>query len=148
MGFYRVTQTKHDARLDDLLSNFAGIAVESVADTQKWQFKADVANRGKWCDVGLWKYSQHPNYAGEIMTWTGVTALALPSIMRHKLATGPNRAILSAGALASPIFLSALLYGQASGSISDAKASMDKRYGLNADYVRYRDTTPLIFPAF
>lgn len=43
-----------------------GIVVEATADQQKLTFKNSQDNRGKWCDVGVWKYSRHPNYFGEV----------------------------------------------------------------------------------
>lgn len=43
-----------------------GICVEAAADQQKLMFKNNPSNRGKWCDAGLWKYSRHPNYFGEV----------------------------------------------------------------------------------
>ncbi|KAI8541754.1 hypothetical protein RHMOL_Rhmol08G0087000 [Rhododendron molle] len=43
-----------------------GISVEATADQQKLTFKNSPDNRGKWCCVGLWKYSRHPNYFGEV----------------------------------------------------------------------------------
>lgn len=39
----------------------AGIAIETLADYQKYQFKSDARNADRWCDVGLWKYSRFPN---------------------------------------------------------------------------------------
>jgi steroid 5-alpha reductase family enzyme len=44
-----------------------GFALQVLADVQKNAFRSDEANRGKWCDVGLWKWSRHPNYFGEIL---------------------------------------------------------------------------------
>jgi len=43
-----------------------GFIVEGTADQQKLNFKRSSENRGKWCNVGLWKYSRHPNYFGEV----------------------------------------------------------------------------------
>ena len=34
-------------------------------------FAANPDNKGKWIDEGLWYYSRHPNYFGEITLWTG-----------------------------------------------------------------------------
>ncbi|CAL5362653.1 unnamed protein product [Camellia sinensis] len=42
-----------------------GIIIEATADQQKLNFKNFPENRGKWCSVGVWKYSRHPNYFGE-----------------------------------------------------------------------------------
>lgn len=44
-----------------------GISIEAIADQQKLQFKNSPANKGKWCAVGVWKYSRHPNYFGEVI---------------------------------------------------------------------------------
>ena len=43
-----------------------GFMVEATADQQKLTFKKSTENRGKWCNVGLWKYTRHPNYFGEV----------------------------------------------------------------------------------
>ena len=48
-----------------------GIAYESIADYQLLQFKSDIKNRGKLLQLGLWKFSRHPNYFGEILVWWG-----------------------------------------------------------------------------
>lgn len=45
-----------------------GFSIEATADQQKLQFKNSPENRGKWCSVGTWKYSRHPNYFGEVST--------------------------------------------------------------------------------
>lgn len=43
-----------------------GLFIEATADQQKLTFKNSPDNRGKWCDIGVWKYSRHPNYFGEV----------------------------------------------------------------------------------
>lgn len=52
---------------------------ESIADLQMQMFKRDPANRGRVCDVGLWRYSRHPNYFFESMVWWGCFLVALGS---------------------------------------------------------------------
>ncbi len=55
-----------------------GIALEFFADRQMHAFLEDGQNRGKVIDVGLWRYSRHPNYLGEISFWFGVFFAMLP----------------------------------------------------------------------
>ena len=52
---------------------------EAIADFQLQHFKSDVTNRGRVCDVGLWRYSRHPNYFFESMVWWGAFLVALAS---------------------------------------------------------------------
>lgn len=54
-----------------------GFVVESVADWQLHRFTSNPANRGRVMDRGLWRYSRHPNYFGEIVMWWGVWGVAL-----------------------------------------------------------------------
>ena len=54
-----------------------GFAWESVADLQLARFLSDPANRGKVMDRGLWAFSRHPNYFGEVVLWWGVYLVAL-----------------------------------------------------------------------
>lgn len=66
------------------LMDYAGVAVfaialigESVADAQLAAFKANPANRGKVCDLGLWAWSRHPNYFFEWLVWLGFALCAV-----------------------------------------------------------------------
>ncbi|MFK7731160.1 MAG: DUF1295 domain-containing protein [Pseudomonadales bacterium] len=56
-----------------------GFFFESVGDYQLSQFKADNANKGKVLDTGLWRYTRHPNYFGELAQWWGLFLIALES---------------------------------------------------------------------
>ena len=52
---------------------FLGIAIESVADQQLANhINSPQPGAGKFCKSGLWKYSRHPNYFGEIVLWIGL----------------------------------------------------------------------------
>ena len=54
-----------------------GFAIEAVADVQLARFKAQPANRGRVMADGLWRYSRHPNYFGEVCVWWGLWLVAL-----------------------------------------------------------------------
>ena len=51
--------------------------MEFFADIQMHKFKKKNTDKDKVCDVGLWKYSRHPNYLGEILVWVGVYVFML-----------------------------------------------------------------------
>eukprot|EP00939_MAST-03C_sp_MAST-3C-sp1_P005033 g5033.t1 len=53
-----------------------GFVVEVVADTQKNVFRDDPHNRHKFITHGLWRYSRHPNYFGEIVMWSALALIA------------------------------------------------------------------------
>ncbi len=54
-----------------------GFYFESVGDYQLRKFKKNPENKGEVMDQGLWKYSQHPNYFGEVTMWWGIFIIAL-----------------------------------------------------------------------
>ncbi len=53
-----------------------GLFFESVADWQLYMFLQDPAHRGQILMRGLWRYSRHPNYFGEVMIWWGMFIIA------------------------------------------------------------------------
>jgi steroid 5-alpha reductase family enzyme len=53
------------------------VAGESLADRQLTAFKADPAHAGQVCKAGLWRYSRHPNYFFEWLTWVAYAVIAL-----------------------------------------------------------------------
>jgi len=50
---------------------------ESTADRQMKRFKSDPAGKGRVCDIGLWRYSRHPNYFFEFLVWVGFAVASL-----------------------------------------------------------------------
>jgi steroid 5-alpha reductase family enzyme len=56
-----------------------GLFFEAVGDWQLTRFKADPANRGKVMDRGLWRYTRHPNYFGDICVWWAFWLMSLPA---------------------------------------------------------------------
>jgi steroid 5-alpha reductase family enzyme len=60
-----------------LLMWCAGFTFEAVGDYQLVQYKRDPAHKGKVMTQGLWTYTRHPNYFGEVILWWGVYIIAL-----------------------------------------------------------------------
>jgi steroid 5-alpha reductase family enzyme len=56
---------------------FVGIAGEALADAQLKRFRTDPANKGRVCDVGLWRWSRHPNYFFEWFCWLAYPVIGL-----------------------------------------------------------------------
>ncbi|TMX00012.1 hypothetical protein EJD97_001529 [Solanum chilense] len=105
-----------------------GISVEITSDQQKLTFKNSPENRGKWCNVGLWKYSRHPNYFGEIFLWWGIFVASTPVL------EGAEWLVVL-----GPVFLTLLLLFVS--GIPLLEESADKKYGNVAEYIIYKDTT-------
>ena len=55
----------------------AGIAGEAVADAQLRRFRDDPTGKGRVCDIGLWRWSRHPNYFFEWFGWFAYPVIAL-----------------------------------------------------------------------
>lgn len=56
-----------------------GMFFETVGDIQLARFKADAANAGRVMDLGLWRYTRHPNYFGDTCVWWGIGLVAAES---------------------------------------------------------------------
>lgn len=54
-----------------------GFTLEAIGDRQLRQFVSQPANKGKVMDQGLWRYSRHPNYFGEMTQWWGIGVIGL-----------------------------------------------------------------------
>jgi steroid 5-alpha reductase family enzyme len=54
-----------------------GFLFETVADAQLARFLKDPMNHGRVLRSGLWRYSRHPNYFGEVSQWWGLWLIAL-----------------------------------------------------------------------
>jgi steroid 5-alpha reductase family enzyme len=58
----------------------AAIASEGIADGQLRRFRADHGNKGKVCDIGLWRWSRHPNYFFQWLGWLAYPVIAVDSL--------------------------------------------------------------------
>jgi len=54
-----------------------GLAIETTADFQLRAFRADPSNAGRVMDRGLWAWTRHPNYFGDVVFWWGVVISVL-----------------------------------------------------------------------
>ena len=109
-----------------------GFTLEIIADTQKTNFRKIKDNKDKFITTGLWKYSRHPNYLGEIILWIGVAIISYSSLEINQLFT-----------LISPIFTYLLLV-HVSG-INLLEKSGEKKWGDLNEYKQYKKETPRLF---
>jgi len=108
-----------------------GFGIEAVADAQKNAFRADPANQGRFITTGLWAWSRHPNYFGEITLWVGIALIAFPVLSSWQYMT-----------LLSPVFVFLLLTRVSGIPMLERRA--DKRWGGQPDYEDYKATTPVL----
>lgn len=66
-----------------------GFFFESVGDYQLDRFKSDPDNKGKVMKSGLWRYSRHPNYFGEVTMWWGIYLISLSVPYGYLAIIGP-----------------------------------------------------------
>ena len=110
-----------------------GFSIEVIADNQKTVFNSEPNNQGKWIDCGLWSYSRHPNYLGEILLWTGIAFFGVSCF------TGLEKI-----AWISPLFIYLLLTKISGTPILDRRAL--EKWCDDSEYQIYREKTPLLFP--
>lgn len=117
-----------------LLISAFGILIEALADKQKFEFIKNPANKNKWIDSGLWAYSRHPNYFGEILMWLGVYLSVAHWI------DSPEVYI----ALASPLFITSMLLFIS--GIPLLEKAADKKWGSDKNYLHYKKSTSVLIP--
>ena len=110
-----------------------GFGVEVIADSQKSAFNANSANKDKFIRSGLWSWSRHPNYFGEIVLWIGVMIIAMPILQGWQWAT-----------LISPIFIIILLTRISGVPMLEKRA--DEKWGGQPEYEAYKANTSVLIP--
>ena len=108
-----------------------GFAIEVVADRQKSRFRKE--QPGHFPHAGLWAWSRHPNYFGEIVLWTGVALIAASTLRGLQWVT-----------MISPVFVAFLLTRVSGIPLLEARA--DARWGHDDSYRRYKANTPALVP--
>lgn len=111
----------------------AGFAIEVLADQQKRAFRRVPANKGRFITTGLWAWSRHPNYFGEILLWVGIAVIAVEHLRGWQFLT-----------LISPLFVWALLTKISGIPLLEALAR--RRWGKEPEYQAYLSRTSALIP--
>ncbi|MFW9877547.1 MAG: DUF1295 domain-containing protein [Candidatus Thorarchaeota archaeon] len=106
-----------------------GFLFETFGDYQLYKFKKDPNNKGKVLDQGLWKYTQHPNYFGEVTQWWGIFIIALAAPFGFISVIGP-------------IFITYMVI-----KVSGIRL-LNYRYRDDDKYAEYKKRTSVFFPWF
>mgnify|MGYP006134544763 FL=1 len=122
------------------------LIIEHLADLQKQSFlrKAFLENKKKQvCNIGLWKYSRHPNYFAEWMVWNCLIISSLPSLFYFY--SIEESKIIWIGLLISLIYISKIMYNTLvyyTGAIPSEYYSRQRR----PDYSEIQKKTNMFFP--
>tara|TARA_B100001123_G_scaffold94677_1_gene109005 strand:- start:4329 stop:5165 length:837 start_codon:yes stop_codon:yes gene_type:complete len=108
-----------------------GFLIEVIADNQKTKFRSNPNNKDKFISTGLWSYSRHPNYLGEITLWTGVAIMSFSSLSGLQLIT-----------LISPVFTYFLLVYVSGVRLLEARGK--RKWGHLDSYQEYIKNTPTL----
>ena len=111
----------------------AGFTIEVVADRQKSAFKRKPVNDGRFITTGLWAWSRHPNYFGEILLWLGIAIIAVPVLSGWRWV-----------ALISPVFVTVLLTRISGVPMLERRAQ--ERWGDEVAFRHYVAGTPVLIP--
>ena len=108
-----------------------GLLTESIADLQMYIFKkkhSSSTSKESVCESGLWKYSRHPNYLGEIVLWFGIGIVGYSSEYGYL-------------SLLSPLLLTFLMI-----KISGVSMLEYELINTKPKYHEYISKTPSLFP--
>ena len=109
-----------------------GFLIEVIADNQKKKFKENIKNKDQFISHGLWSWSRHPNYFGEIILWLGISIIAFPIFRGWDYI-----------ALISPIFVYYLLVNVS--GIPMLEKAADAKWGKDENYIAYKNKTNILF---
>lgn len=110
-----------------------GLLLETVADAQKYRFKKDPAHKSLPMTRGVWKWSRHPNYFGEIILWW---ALSFPGIFLFH-----DWELLY---FLGPAFLTLMICFVSGIPLLEKSAA--EKWGNDPAWCKYRDSTSLLIP--
>jgi steroid 5-alpha reductase family enzyme len=130
---FPIILTNITTRGEFYLVNYFGLLIwllgywfEVTADAQLRDFLKNPQNKGKLMTQGLWKYSRHPNYFGEIAMWWGIYLIALPAYPYL--------------ALVGPVTITYLIM------FVSGVPMLEERYKNREDWKNYARKTSILFP--
>jgi steroid 5-alpha reductase family enzyme len=116
-----------------------GLVFETVADMQLNAFAKSKTGKSEILTTGLWRYSRHPNYFGEVTAWWGLLIIAIAPTIADPTATNLAVALL---ALISPVTITILILKVSGIPMLEAK------YAGNENFDAYKRRTSAFFPWF
>lgn len=126
-----------------------GIGLESISDIQKYRFRSDPANKGRVCTVGLFNWSRHPNYFGEILTQFGIYAVAVGPAATGYVPHGSGASNALIASVVGALFLTVLLMF-VSGLPLQERPGAKKRYEKGGEqwteFKAYTERTSILIP--
>lgn len=129
-----------------------GFLCESVSDVQKYRFRSNSAHKGRTCDVGLFAWSRHPNYFGEMLLQFGIYLVAVAPTAYGVVPAGSGTAAAQVASIVGPCLLCTLLLF-VSGLTLQERQSAKKKYesdGPNGEswlqYKRWTENTSILIP--
>lgn len=124
---YAASYTIGVLELVGLIIWIIGFYFEATGDRQLKEFISNPANKGRLMDRGLWQYSRHPNYFGEVTQWWGifVIALSIPG---------------SLFTIVGPLTITTLIL------LVSGIPLLEKKYAGRPDFEKYKKRTSIFFP--
>ncbi|MBN1616219.1 MAG: DUF1295 domain-containing protein [Spirochaetales bacterium] len=110
-----------------------GLVIETIADVQKYVYKQKATPAPQWMRTGLWSWSRHPNYFGEILVWFSIAGIGIPfySGLQWLFFIGP-------------LYITFLLLFVS--GIPLLEKAADAKWADNPEYRAYRSATSVLIP--
>lgn len=105
-----------------------GFLFESLADYELSLFLKNPGNKGRVMKSGLWKYSRHPNYFGEVLLWWGIFLISLQTTSPWYLP------------VVGPLTITVLIL------FVSGIPMLEKKYGKSREYQDYAKKTNVFIP--
>ena len=126
--YYSTATTLTATSLIGIIVWFIGFVFESVGDRQLQEFVRNPTNKGKIITTGLWRYTRHPNYFGEVTQWWGLYLFCLNSANQY--------------IIISPLTITILIL------FVSGVPMLERKYQGRPDWEEYKNKTSVFIPWF